>query len=77
MCWKKGSQKRRHMFIKLLGVTSKKILIFNVNPFKRHKLSNDYSVRTGSEAHPASYTSGIQPGVRVPPGVREDILGGT
>jgi hypothetical protein len=23
------------------------------------------------------YTSGIQPGVRVPPGVREDILGGT
>jgi hypothetical protein len=23
------------------------------------------------------YNSGIQPGVRVPPGVREDILGGT
>jgi hypothetical protein len=23
------------------------------------------------------YSSGIQPGVRVPPGVREDILGGT
>jgi hypothetical protein len=23
------------------------------------------------------YFSGIQPGVRVPPGVREDILGGT
>jgi hypothetical protein len=23
-----------------------------------------------------TYTSGIQPGVRVPPGVREDILGG-
>jgi hypothetical protein len=25
----------------------------------------------------AIYISGIQPGVRVPPGVREDILGGT
>jgi hypothetical protein len=24
-----------------------------------------------------NYISGIQPGVRVPPGVREDILGGT
>jgi hypothetical protein len=24
-----------------------------------------------------AYGSGIQPGVRVPPGVREDILGGT
>jgi hypothetical protein len=24
-----------------------------------------------------SYNSGIQPGVRIPPGVREDILGGT
>jgi hypothetical protein len=26
---------------------------------------------------PVAYTSGIQPGLRVPPGVREDILGGT
>jgi hypothetical protein len=25
----------------------------------------------------ALYISGIQPGVRVPPGVREDMLGGT
>jgi hypothetical protein len=24
-----------------------------------------------------AYSSGIQPGVRVPPGVREEILGGT
>jgi hypothetical protein len=27
--------------------------------------------------HSIVYRSGIQPGVRVPPGVREDILGGT
>jgi hypothetical protein len=26
---------------------------------------------------PVVYSSGIQPGVRVPAGVREDILGGT
>jgi hypothetical protein len=26
---------------------------------------------------PVAYTSGIQPGLRVPPGVRKDILGGT
>jgi hypothetical protein len=26
---------------------------------------------------PTLYISGSQPGVRVPPGVREDILGGT
>jgi hypothetical protein len=30
-----------------------------------------------STSLPIAYVSGIQPGVRVPPGVREDILGDT
>ena len=34
-----------------------------------------YCLRTNAQM--VLYTSGIQPGVRVPPGVREDISGGT